>query len=51
MVCDKLGVDAECETDSQQLPGANDADQLDEFVSRYDGQGPTDKDVVRGSAD
>jgi len=49
MVCEQLGVDADCETDSQQLPGANDGDKLDEFVTRYDGQGPTDKDVVQGT--
>ncbi|MEF8937834.1 FAD-dependent oxidoreductase [Halobacteriaceae archaeon SHR40] len=49
MVCDKLGVDADCETDSKQLPGADDPDKLDEFVARYDGQGPTDKDVVQGT--
>ncbi|PSP93555.1 glycerol-3-phosphate dehydrogenase [Halobacteriales archaeon QS_4_62_28] len=45
-VCEKLGVDAGCETASRQLPGADDPDRLDEFVARYDGQGPTDEDVV-----
>jgi len=45
-VCGKLGVDAGCETDTRQLPGADDAQRLDELVAAYDGQGPTDKDVV-----
>jgi len=49
MVCEKLGVDAECETHSRQLPGVNDTDKLAEFIERYDGQGPTDEDVVRRS--
>jgi glycerol-3-phosphate dehydrogenase len=45
-VCEKLGVDADCETVTRPLPGAEDADRLDELVERYDGQGPTDRDVV-----
>lgn len=45
LVCDKLGVDAPCETATRTLPGVEDPDQLDEFVVTYDGQGPTDKDV------
>jgi len=45
-VCGKLGVDAECETATRPLPGADDADRLDELVKRYDGQGPTDKDII-----
>jgi glycerol-3-phosphate dehydrogenase len=45
LVCDRLGVDAECETATRPLPGADDPDQLDEFVAAYDGQGPTDADV------
>lgn len=46
LVCDRLGVDADCETADRPLPGADDAAQLDEYVARYDGQGPTDADVV-----
>jgi len=46
LVCDRLGVDAECETATRPLPDADDADRLDEFVAAYDGQGPTDADVV-----
>lgn len=49
MICERLGVDADCETADQELPGANDPKKLDEFVARYDGQGPTDEDVVSGS--
>jgi glycerol-3-phosphate dehydrogenase len=45
-VCEKLGVDADCETATRPLLGAEDADRLDELVERYDGQGPTDKDIV-----
>jgi len=45
-VCAKLGVDAECETAVRQLPGAEDRARLDELVEAYDGQGPTDQDVV-----
>jgi len=45
LVCDKLGVDAECETATRPLPGADNPDRLDDFVAAYDGQGPTDADV------
>jgi glycerol-3-phosphate dehydrogenase len=45
-VCEKLGVAADCETATRPLPGADDADKLDDLVARYDGQGPTDRDVV-----
>ncbi|PEN07730.1 glycerol-3-phosphate dehydrogenase [Longimonas halophila] len=45
-VCQKLGVDAECQTATQALPGANDPAHLDALVARYDAQGPTDADVV-----
>ncbi|MBX0325728.1 FAD-dependent oxidoreductase [Halomicroarcula sp. F13] len=46
LVCERLDVDADCETATRRLPGADDADRLDSFVARYDGQGPTDEDVV-----
>ena len=45
LVCDRLGVDAECETATRPLPGADDPNRLDDFVAAYDGQGPTDADV------
>ena len=46
LVCDRLGVDADCETAERRLPGASDPARLDEFVRRFDGQGPTDEDLV-----
>lgn len=46
LVCDRLGVDAECRTADQRLPGADDPARLDEFVAAFDGQGPADEDVV-----
>ena len=46
LVCEKLGVDAECETAERGLTGADDADRLDALVAEFDGQGPTDEDVV-----
>jgi glycerol-3-phosphate dehydrogenase len=46
LVCDRLGVDAECTTADRRLPGADDPDRLDAFVAEFDGQGPTDADVV-----
>ncbi|WP_226010315.1 FAD-dependent oxidoreductase [Halomicrobium salinisoli] len=46
LVCDRLGVDADCETAERSLPGADDSERLDEFVAEFDGQGPTDADVV-----
>ena len=45
-VCDRLGVDADCETATRPLPGAENADRLDELVAKYDGQGPTDADII-----
>jgi len=50
LVCDRLGIDAECETAEHELVGADDPERLDEAITRFDGQGPTDVDVV-GSAD
>ena len=49
LVCDALGVDADSETAERPLPGADDPDRLDAYVARYDGQGPTDADVVAPS--
>ena len=50
LVCDRLGVDAECQTADRELPRVDDPGRLDEAVERFDGQGPTDRDVV-GAAD
>ncbi|WP_293030554.1 FAD-dependent oxidoreductase [Natronococcus sp.] len=46
LVCEQLGVEADCETATRQLSGADDPDRLDAFVDEFDGQGPTDEDVV-----
>jgi glycerol-3-phosphate dehydrogenase len=46
LVCDKLGVDATCETADRALPGADDADRLNRFVAEYDGRNPTDEPLL-----
>ena len=50
-VCERLGVDATCETDTARLPGADDPAELDAFVERYGGANPTDSDVVGAAGD
>ncbi|MFC7325632.1 FAD-dependent oxidoreductase [Halorubrum rutilum] len=50
-VCERLGVDAACETATERLPGADDPDRLDEFVERYGGANPTDAGVVNAAGD
>jgi len=49
LVCERLGIDATCTTADEPLPGVDDPETLDEYVARYDGQGPTDSDVVTGT--
>ncbi|EMA24164.1 MULTISPECIES: FAD-dependent oxidoreductase [Haloarcula] len=46
LVCDGLGVDADCRTADRRLPGVDDPERLDALVAEFDGQGPTDEDVV-----
>jgi len=46
LVCEGLGVDADCATAEQTLPAVDDPDRLDDLVAEFDGQGPTDEDVV-----
>ncbi|QCC59934.1 FAD-dependent oxidoreductase [Natrinema thermotolerans] len=46
LVCERLEVDADCSTADERLPAASDPDRLDEFVREFDGQGPTDADLV-----
>jgi len=46
LVCEKLGVDADCVTADRPLAGVDDPDELGALVSEFDGQGPTDRDVV-----
>ena len=50
LVCDRLGVDADCSTADRELVAADDPERLDAAVAEFDGQGPTDADVV-GEAD
>jgi glycerol-3-phosphate dehydrogenase len=46
LVCDRLGVDAECRTATRELPGVEDPARLDAYVERFDAGGETDEDVV-----
>ncbi|MBX0304472.1 FAD-dependent oxidoreductase [Haloarcula salinisoli] len=46
LACDKLGVDAESTTADERLPHVEDPAELDAVVAEFDGQGPTDEDVV-----
>ncbi|WP_299267479.1 FAD-dependent oxidoreductase [Halorientalis sp.] len=46
LVCDRLGVAADCVTADRSLPGHDDPARLDEYVARFDSRGPTDTDIV-----
>jgi glycerol-3-phosphate dehydrogenase len=46
LVCDALGVDADCVTAERTMPAVDDPEKLDALVAEFDGQGPTDEDVV-----
>ncbi|SDG27801.1 FAD-dependent oxidoreductase [Halorientalis regularis] len=46
LVCDRLGVAADCVTADRPLPGHDDPARLDEYVARFDSRGPTDADIV-----
>ncbi|WP_137291549.1 FAD-dependent oxidoreductase [Natronorubrum halophilum] len=46
LVCDRLGVNAESVTAETELPNAADPARLDALVREFDGQGPTDVDLV-----
>ncbi|ELY80512.1 FAD-dependent oxidoreductase [Natrinema pallidum] len=46
LVCDRLGVTADCSTAEERLPGASEPARLDAFVREFDGQGPTDADLI-----
>jgi glycerol-3-phosphate dehydrogenase len=50
MVCDRLNVEADCTTADRPLPAADDPERLDSFVSEFDGQSPTDADIVESGA-
>jgi Glycerol-3-phosphate dehydrogenase len=47
-LCDRLGVDVECETATTELLAAEDPDRLDEFVTTFGEPNPTDASVVSG---
>ncbi|MDQ2052103.1 FAD-dependent oxidoreductase [Natronolimnohabitans sp. A-GB9] len=49
LVSERLGVDTACQTAETDLPGASDPAALDAFVREFDGQGPTDADLVEGN--
>lgn len=46
LVCDRIGCDAACSTADRALPGADDPARLENAIASFDGQGPTDADVV-----
>jgi glycerol-3-phosphate dehydrogenase len=46
LVCENIGVDADCVTADRRMPAVDDPDELDALVAEFDGQGPTDEDVV-----
>ena len=46
LVCDRLAVDAECETATTSLPGAQDPTVLDGYVREFEAGSPADVDVV-----
>jgi len=48
LVCEDLGVTADCVTADRQLPAVEDPARLDALVAEFDGQGPTDRDIVGG---
>lgn len=50
-VCERLGIEAVCETASEPLAHADDPERLDELVAEYGGANPTDSDVVDAPAD
>ncbi|QKG93610.1 FAD-dependent oxidoreductase [Halorubrum salinarum] len=50
-VCERLGVDAACETAGEPLAHADDPERLDELVAEYGGANPTDADVVGAPTD
>ncbi len=51
LVCEKLEVEAACQTHVQPLVGVDDPAQLDAYVAEFDSQGPTDEDVVSQPVD
>ena len=50
LVAEQFGVEAASETAERSLPNVDNPERLDALVAAYDGQGPTDADVVSRSA-
>ena len=50
LVAEQFGVEAAIETAERSLPHVDNPERLDALVAAYDGQGPTDADVVSRSA-
>ena len=46
LVCDRIGVAADCRTDERPLAAADDPDRLDELVAEFGAVNPADVDVV-----
>lgn len=46
LVCERLGIETPCGTADRELPAVDDPARLDEAVADFDGQGPSDRDVV-----
>ena len=49
VVAEQFGIDTDGATADQSLPYVDDPNRLDELVEGYNGQGPTDEDVVKRS--
>lgn len=49
LVCERLGVKADCTTAVTPLPYVDDPETLDEYVIRYGGANPTDETIVSGT--
>ncbi|AEN05186.1 FAD-dependent oxidoreductase [Halolamina sp.] len=45
-LCDDLGVESPCKTADEVLPGADDAERLDELVAAFGAAGPADSNIV-----
>jgi len=50
LVAEQFGIEATSETAERSLPHVDNPERLDALVEKYDGQGPTDADVVSRSA-
>lgn len=46
LACEKLDIDADCETADRTISRVGEPTRLDALVAEFDGQGPTDEDVV-----